>query len=105
MEPNQLTADWSIPVADPLADAHNAVHADESERLCRQCYAVLDAFRDASANTITNAALKGIAIRYSARILTLRRAGYRIEIIHRDRKSGVNTYRMSNPDFRHATAR
>lgn len=63
----------------------------EKPRLNRQAIKILERLRHGES---TNSELARIAIRYSARIHDLRRAGYRIEIISRDRESGLNVYAL-----------
>ena len=60
-------------------------------RLSRQCQAILARLRRGSAN---NAELGTIAMRFSARIFDLRKAGFKIETFDHDHLTGVVWYRL-----------
>jgi hypothetical protein len=66
----------------------------ERTRLNRQCATILEAFKAAPLHRLTNFQLVTICIRYSARIHELRKAGYTIEIISRDHKTGLSAYEL-----------
>jgi len=67
------------------------VTPQEAPRLSRQSQAVLDFLRGGGA---WNHELAHIAIRYSARIHDLRRAGYVIRIVERNHENGAVRYRL-----------
>lgn len=64
---------------------------DPPARITKQAGKILERLQQGE---VTNAELATIAIRYSARIHELRKAGRRIEIIKHDRDSGVCVYRL-----------
>jgi hypothetical protein len=74
------------------------VSAAEAPRLNRQCNELLAAFRAATKNMMTNGEMARICIRYSARILELRRAGFIISIVKTDEVSGERLYWLGNPE-------
>jgi len=61
-------------------------------RLTKQCASIVARLQKGPA---TNTELSSIALRYSARIFELRKAGYQIEIISRDDESGVCLYSLT----------
>lgn len=63
----------------------------ERKRLSNQHMKILERLRCGEA---TNAQLSVVALRYSARIEELRRAGYVIAIVRRDYDTGCNVYRL-----------
>lgn len=65
--------------------------ADEKKRTGTQCDAILARLREGSA---TNFELTDIALRYSARICSLRKLGHVIEIVHTNNKTGLRIYRL-----------
>lgn len=73
----------------PTSPADPKVTKEEAPRLGRQCQAILDRLRIGPAS---NAELSGLALRYSARIHELNRAGCVIKIKNRDHKTGVVWY-------------
>lgn len=77
-----------IQVCDPNAplEAH--------QRLNKQSKAILAAFQQAPDQTLTNMDMQSIATRFGARIYDLRRAGYKIDIIGTNKKTGLTTYRL-----------
>lgn len=71
------------------------VHPDAHARLSRQCALILAAFQSAPDHTLTNAQLAEIAIRYSARLFDIRKAGIAIfEKVKVDHASGLVTYKI-----------
>jgi hypothetical protein len=80
----QLTIDYVEP-RDPR------VGATEAKRLSAQCLAIAKRLREGRA---TNADLALIALKYTGRISDLRKAGFVIEVVERDRKSGLVTYEL-----------
>ena len=71
------------------------VHPDAHARLSRQCALILAAFQSAPGHELTNAQLAEIAIRYSARLHDLKRAGVAVfHKVHIDHASGLVRYRM-----------
>lgn len=64
---------------------------DPPVRLNRQQTAIIDRLRQGPA---TNAELVQIAIRFTARIHELRKAGHDIRIVRQDRDSGLVWYEM-----------
>ncbi len=66
---------------------------DPPARISKQGRAILARLQ---AGEVTNVELARIAIRYSARIHELRKAGYRIELVKQDRESGVCVYRLGD---------
>ena len=67
------------------------LHPDEKPRLSAQCQKILDRLRQGSA---TNKELAFISLKYTGRISDLRAAGYVIEVIHRDHKTGLTFYQL-----------
>lgn len=87
MPHNQQTIDFRP--ADPR------VHPDAHLRLSRQCALILAAFQAAPNHELTNAQLADIAIRYSARLHDIKRAGIAIfRKVYNDHASGLVRYRM-----------
>lgn len=79
----------AIPVSDPN------VHAEERARLSQQSRQILAAFLAAADGKVGSEKLTEIAQRFGARIHDLRQAGYVIDIVERDRKSGLTVYQLS----------
>ena len=63
----------------------------ERRRLNRQCLAILARLQS---GTATNRQLSEIGLRFGARIMELRQAGYAIEIVAHDHASGLVTYAL-----------
>jgi hypothetical protein len=63
----------------------------ESARLSRQQQKILTRLEPGK---VSNSELMGICIRYSARIHELRKKGYRVRIVSRDRDRGVTWYEL-----------
>jgi len=72
--------------------------AKEQVRLNRQCVAILRYM--VSRERVSNSELNEVAFRYSARIYDLKKAGIGIEIVERNRETGVNWYAFYSPDDR-----
>jgi 23S rRNA C2498 (ribose-2'-O)-methylase RlmM len=70
---------------------NNTVDPVEVPRLSRQCALILERLR---IGTVTNHELAAIALKYTGRISDLRAAGYRIDVIERDRVSGLVRYSL-----------
>ena len=85
VEPAKPAVPASVPLRDPT------VHPDEAPRLNEQCRAILVRLQ---AGRATNHDLAGIALNYRARVSDLRGIGYRIDVIERDRKTGVSVYAL-----------
>lgn len=87
-----------IPATDPLI-RHGA--PAEARRLSRQCQCILDAFRAAGTSigrpVLSNRHLAEIALKYTSRISDLRAAGYRIDVIGTDTRSGLVFYALGDP--------
>jgi len=66
---------------------------DPPQRISKQSRAILARLQSGE---VTNIELAAIAIRYSARIHELRKAGHRIELVKQDRESGVCHYRLGD---------
>lgn len=66
---------------------------DPPARITKQAGKILQRLQQGE---VTNAELATIAIRYSARIHELRKAGRKIEIIKHDRESGICVYRLQD---------
>lgn len=64
---------------------------DKPARISRQAKAILERLEN---GMVSNVELSQIAIRYSARIHELRKAGHPIEIVSHDRDSGVVIYAL-----------
>jgi hypothetical protein len=74
----------------------NVAGIAEKRRLSGQNAAILARLRQGPA---TNAELAAISLKYTSRNSDLRRAGYPVEVISRDRKTGVVVYALiSDPD-------
>ncbi len=63
----------------------------ERKRLSGHHIKIIERLRSGDA---TNSQLSAIALRYSARIEELRKAGYSISIVSRDHETGCNVYRL-----------
>lgn len=63
----------------------------ESPRLNAQCRAILARLREGPAS---NVELSGMALNYTARISDLRRTGFTIACVGRDRKAGTSWYEL-----------
>ena len=74
----------------PIID--KSVCTVERPRLQSQCDKILERLREGDA---TNAELAAISLKYTGRISDLRNAGHTIEIISRDRASGLTIYRLT----------
>ncbi len=66
----------------------------ERKRLARQCQTILARLQQ---GTVTNRELAGIALNHTARISELRGAGYNVQVISRDRATGLATYALLPP--------
>lgn len=64
---------------------------EEEPRLSNQCAQILERLRQGHA---TNSELAGISLKYTGRISDLRQSGFDIQVIQRDRKSGVTVYEL-----------
>lgn len=74
----------------------NVTEVPDKRRLSGQNAAILARLRQGPA---TNAELAAISLKYTSRNSDLRRAGYPVEVISRDRKTGVVVYALiSDPD-------
>ena len=86
---------WSrMPVFDPkqaFADEDLGYHHGESERVSRQCGAILKRLKEGPA---TNRVLNNIALNYTGRISELRNAGHVVECFDHDRDTGLTRYRL-----------
>lgn len=67
----------------------------EAPRLSRQSQQILALLRQGQK---TNGDLARVTARFGARIFDLRAAGHRIEIVSRDRKTGVVVYALKQGD-------
>lgn len=65
--------------------------ADEKKRTGTQCDAILTRLRE---GTVTNFELSEISLKYTGRISDLRKDGHVIEIVHRNKVSGLTLYRL-----------
>lgn len=68
-----------------------AAATPERARLARQCGAILERLKRGRA---TNAELAAMSLKYTSRISDLRKAGYAIEVVSRDYKTGVTVYEL-----------
>lgn len=73
----QLSLNWATPA--------------EARRLSAQAQSILERLQRGRAS---NADLSAIAQRFGARLFDLRRAGYRVEIVERDRDTGITVYEL-----------
>jgi hypothetical protein len=95
-------ADYQMPlfesraVSPPPCDP-NVTEAVEAKRLSAQCRTMLDAFRAAGVDGMTNDDLARISRKYTSRISDLRAAGYEVRIIAQNFKTGLVVYRLFNP--------
>lgn len=64
----------------------------EDPRLSKQCREILQMLRDRE--TVTNTELATISLKYTSRISGLRAAGFTIEVVKEDCRSGVRWYRL-----------
>lgn len=64
---------------------------DETARLSRQCQQILDRLRKGQAS---NRELAGYALKYTGRVSELREAGHDIQVVSRDRKTGLTYYAL-----------
>lgn len=86
-----------IPAADPQIRNGPLV---ERRRLSDQCWSCLMQFkRPASRPDLpfqtTNGELAKVSLKYTSRISDLRRAGHKIAVVRRDRKTGSTTYQWN----------
>jgi hypothetical protein len=80
----QLTIDYVEP-RDPR------VSATEARRLSSQCLRIVERLRKSRA---TNVELAALSLKYTARVSDLRARGYVIEVVDRDRVSGLCVYEL-----------
>jgi len=80
----------------PPRDPHVTDPA-EAKRLSRQCQAILDLFRSSLGNRVSNWELAAISLKYTGRISDLRAAGYTINIVERNRETGLTVYHYPIP--------
>jgi hypothetical protein len=60
-------------------------------KLSRQCLAILERLQ---AGPATNRELAEIALKYTGRLSELRQAGYGVQVLTHDKRSGLVTYRL-----------
>ena len=75
----------------PIMAGPRAAPPVERRRLSRQCTDMLSRLRQ---GRVTNAELATISLKYTGRISDLRKAGYDIRCVERDRASGVSWYEL-----------
>lgn len=83
--------DTTIPPRDPHA------HPDSHPRLSRQAAEILAAFKAAPLHRLDCAQLMTIAQRFGARLYDIRKAGYRIDLVAHDKKTGHTVYELVAP--------
>lgn len=76
---------------DHLDCAVSRAPAEMRPRLSDQCRAILARLKEGPA---TNRELAAYALKYSGRISDLRKAGYCVEVVSHDHKTGLVTYRL-----------
>ena len=86
MSPGEYLPLLALMLADPKVQT-----SEEAPRLTAQCQAVYERLQQGPAS---NAELVTIATRFGARLHDLRGSGIEIEIISRDRKSGLVWYAL-----------
>jgi hypothetical protein len=76
---------------EPIRFADTKLEPEERPRLGGQCRAILERLRRGRA---TNRELAGISLKYTGRISDLRKSGYEIVVVSRDRKTGLTWYEL-----------
>lgn len=69
----------------------------EARRLSRQCQTILDLFRCALGNKVSNWEMAAVSLKYTSRISDLRAAGYTINVVERNRETGLVVYHYPIP--------
>ena len=75
----------------PIVAGPTAAPPVERRRLSGQCLAMLRRLRQ---GRVTNTELASMSLKYTGRISDLRKAGYDIRCVERDRASGVSWYEL-----------
>ena len=75
----------------PMSAGPTTAPPVERRRLSGQCMDMLKLLRR---GRVTNSALSKISLKYTGRISDLRKAGYDIRCVERDRESGLSWYEL-----------
>lgn len=75
----------------PFEPCDPTVTSEEAPRLSRQCQALLDRLR---LGRVSNDEMSRISRKYTSRVSDLRKAGYSIEVVSRDKKTGLVIYEL-----------
>ncbi len=89
-----MTAQSTLPFdvdPEPISFADTKLEPEEKPRLGGQCRAILERLRQGPA---TNRELATISLKYTGRISDLRKSGYNIVVVSRDRKTGIVWYEL-----------
>jgi hypothetical protein len=82
--------DETLPALPPI-HVNKTVHLAEAPRLSRQCKLILERLQEGRAS---NSELAQRALKYTGRISDLRAAGYVIEVVERNRDTGLTWYEL-----------
>jgi hypothetical protein len=75
----------------PVVRSSPTLSAPERRRLSSQCERILALLHRGPA---TNRQLSDLALNYKARVSDLRKAGYRVECVDRNTRTGFSRYRL-----------